>query len=116
MEVFDPMNIEGYPEGELSAPGGDYPGLGPSMTSKSIFKRDRWYVYNSDIILANFSMITPIVSIGSVMEIAWADAWGKAIVTIMNDQHQHGFIAEASTTLCRDLEDAIQAIGVLNRR
>jgi hypothetical protein len=51
------------------------------------------------------------VSIGSVMEIAWADAWRKPIVVVMDkgQLHDHSMIREVAGFVCRDLDEAIGA-------
>lgn len=65
-------------------------------SSRGITTRDRNDVMNSDIILVNLLGATK-VSIGTVMEIAWADMLRKPVVLVMEktgNVHDHAMIRE----------------------
>ena len=61
----------------------------------------------SDLVLADFRD-TKRVSIGSMVELGWADALGIPVVTIMSkgDFHDHAFVHQISTHVVDDVEDA----------
>lgn len=84
----------------------------PLLTEHAIFKRDRNDVRTCDAMLANF-INSPKVSIGSMVEFGWADAWNKPIVCVTDSKHDHLFIREASTACFPDLEAAVDAIGTI---
>lgn len=65
-------------------------------TSRGITTRDRFDCMNCDVLLVNL-LGTKKVSIGTVMEIAWADANRTPIVLIMEENdnlHDHAMINE----------------------
>jgi len=65
-------------------------------TSRGITTRDRFDCLNCDVLFVNL-LGTKKVSIGTVMEIAWADALRKPIVLVIEDEdnlHDHAMIRE----------------------
>ena len=92
-DVLDPM---GYSGNVLSAP-------------KGIITRDRWDVMTCDLIIANL-LHAEKVSIGTVMEIAWADLLRKPIITVMEDDniHHHCMLNPASGFIVPTLDDAVR--------
>ena len=98
-------NTQGYDTSALVKPRG-------------IIMNDRWCVQNSDLILMNL-LNSKRVSIGSMVEYGWADAYRKPIVTVMkldgNNPHDHAFVKELSGFIVEDLEEAVHVIlGVLH--
>ena len=88
----------------------------PLSTQKGIVCRDRADVMRCDMLLVNFLGATK-VSIGSVMEIAWADAWRKPIIVVMEKDniHYHSMVEEVSGFVVADLGEAIRiATAVLS--
>jgi len=87
-------------------------------SQKGITCRDRMDVMRCDMLLVNFLYLaTNKISIGSVMEIAWADAFRKPIVVAMkkDNLHNHAMIREVSGFIVPNLDKAIQvAIAVLS--
>ncbi len=86
-------------------------------TAKGIVTRDRNDVMTCGAMLANLVGASR-VSIGSMIEYGWANAWQKPIVTIIekdSNTHEHSFIREIS--LCTDSEDEAFALvaTLLNR-
>jgi hypothetical protein len=65
-------------------------------------------VMRCDAILVNFLGATK-VSIGSVLEIAWADAWRKPIIIVMEKEniHSHAMIREMAGFITSSLDEAI---------
>jgi nucleoside 2-deoxyribosyltransferase len=88
----------------------------PLASQKGITCRDRMDVMRCDLLLVNL-LGAPKVSIGTVMEIAWADMLRKPIVLVMDkgNLHDHSMIREVSGFIVPDLEMGIQtAITVLS--
>lgn len=83
----------------------------PLTSQKGITCRDRADVMRCDMILVNF-LGADKVSIGSVMEIAWADAWRKPIIVVMEKDniHSHAMIREVSGFIVLDLDQAIKIV------
>lgn len=85
-------------------------------SQKGLFTRDRFDVGRCDAILFNF-LGSEDVSIGSIMEIGWADIFGKPIILVMeNDNvHNHPMVREAAGYIVSTLDEAIKiAIAVLS--
>lgn len=80
----------------------------PCTTNHAIFNRDKWMVQQSDIIYANFEKAQGI-SIGSMMELAWASMLGKHVVVTMpeNNIHAHAFVFEAASVIYNTHEEAM---------
>ena len=79
-------------------------------TRKAIIMRDYGDVMRSDGVLVNL-LHAKKVSIGSVMEIAWAYSARKPIVVIMQEDnmHRHSMIDEAALVF-PTIEDGIHAM------
>ena len=80
----------------------------PVATAHAIFSRDKWMVSQADIILADLTHTGSRASIGTMMEIAWANLQGKQVIVIMPDGniHDHLFVREAATFVFKTLEEA----------
>ncbi|MDX1607598.1 MAG: nucleoside 2-deoxyribosyltransferase [Candidatus Spechtbacterales bacterium] len=80
-------------------------------SQKGITTRDHFDVMRSDMILVNFTEAEK-VSIGSVMEIAWAHAYRKPIVLAMQggNPHDHAMVREVSGFTLSTLEEALEVI------
>lgn len=89
----------------------DYYEEHPLSCQKGVTCRDRADVMRCDMILVNF-LGAKKVSIGSVMEIAWADAWRKPIIVVMekDNVHSHAMLREVSGFIVSDLDEAIAII------
>lgn len=109
IQVLSPMRFKSkLPAGPLPPEG--FTDLGPLYTNRGIFGRDRNDVRTSDVVLANF-VGSERVSIGSMIELGWADAWNIPVVTALGDDkfHDHVFVKQVTTALCKDLDEAIEA-------
>jgi nucleoside 2-deoxyribosyltransferase len=75
-------------------------------TNHSIFARDKWMVQQADIILADLSPSGDRVSIGTMMEIAWANLLGKMVIVVLPDGniHDHLFVLEAATHVFKNMD------------
>lgn len=97
--------------GVLGCDGDRYGVYGLLSTNKGITQRDRWDAQRCDVLLVNL-MHAPKASIGTVMEIAWADACRKPIVLAMEpgNVHEHGMILEVTGYRCVTLDEAVQTV------
>ncbi|MGX9944839.1 nucleoside 2-deoxyribosyltransferase [Bradyrhizobium denitrificans] len=83
--------------------------LSPMSTPRGLTVRDRWDAMRCDVLLVNLCGATK-VSIGTVMEIAWADSKGIPIVVAMEDEgnpHEHAMINETIGFRVPTIWDAI---------
>jgi hypothetical protein len=78
---------------------------------KRTVARNRFDIGRADIVLACF-LGTEAVSIGSVGEIFWADAMGKPVIIVREDNnlHNHDMLNEIAGWISNDLESAIENI------
>jgi len=111
-EIFCPMTGKGFLRNELKFKAEGY---GTSIsTNHAIFERDKWMISQTDIILTDL-MDTDHVSIGCVMELAWASLLGKYTIVIMEKEniHNHAFILEAADIIFENYYDAIEYLKKL---
>lgn len=85
-------------------------------TDHAITLRDRWMVKQSDVFFLNLLGTTK-VSIGCMMELAWAFDNGKHVVTLMeeNNIHSHAFVIESSHVIYRTEDEAMRYLWKLVR-
>ncbi len=116
IECASPMRAKGYlaEEGSIATEG--YAALGPLSAPRGIMTRDHWDCMDCDLIVANL-LGAGRVSVGTVMEIAWAHAYRKPLVVVMEpsgNPHEHPMIAEATGFRATSLEEAAAvALAVL---
>jgi len=81
----------------------------PLSSEKGITTRDRNDVMRCDLLFVNL-LGTEKVSIGTVMEIAWADMLRKPIVLVMdkNNIHDHAMIRCCSGFIVSSLDEGIE--------
>ena len=106
-EILCPMTGKAYLRNELEFKASGYENF-PVSTNHAIFGRDKWMVSNSDIILCDLSSSGDRVSIGSMMEIAWASMLGKHTIVVLPKEniHRHAFVLEAADIVFETIEDA----------
>jgi nucleoside 2-deoxyribosyltransferase len=96
--------------GKFTNEGGETARLKSTMsTPRGLTTRDRWDATRCDVLLVNL-LGAPQVSIGTVMEIAWADAKRIPIVVAMEESgnhHEHAMINEAIGFRVASLWEAI---------
>jgi nucleoside 2-deoxyribosyltransferase len=80
----------------------------------SAVSRDRMDVMRCDVVVANF-LAARNISIGTVGEIFWADAYRKPVIVVMEDEnpHFHLFILELAAWRFKSLEEAAIKVNVL---
>lgn len=96
---LSPMRGKEYLSGvkEFTSDGDMYGALSVMSSNRGIMTRDRFDAVRCDVLLVNL-LGAPRVSIGTVMEIAWADACRTPIVCVMEPEgniHDHGMVKEA---------------------
>ena len=112
-EVLSPMTAKGGLKGVNAFVSTGY--SGPVANDHSIFERDQWMVRQADVVLADLSNATAI-SIGTMMELAWASLLGKHTVLVMQhgNVHDHAFVKEAADVRFADMENAYDYLRELS--
>lgn len=87
----------------------------PMSTPHGITMRDRWDATRCDLLLAYFHPTLNKVSIGTVMEIAWASQAGRYVLAVMEpgDVHDHGMLTDSCSLVLRDLDEALHLIPTI---
>ena len=97
----------------FSATCDEYGHLSPLSTPRGIMTRDRFDATRCDVLLVNL-LGAKKVSVGTVMEIAWADLRRTPIVVAIepdgSNPHEHAMINEAIGFRCATLEEAIHVV------
>ena len=111
--VFNPMVGKGQLRVELKYRKHGYDH--PLANNHAIVERDRWMVTNSDVIFVDLMCANEHVSIGSMMELAWAHDHGIHTVVAMPEDgpHAHAFVIEAADVLFHSSRDAIDYLTLL---
>jgi len=117
IKALSPMRRKPYLKNvkEFTHDGDAYKELSVLSSNRGIMTRDRWDAMRCDILLVNL-LGAKKVSIGTVMEVAWADARRTPIVVVMENEgnpHEHGMIAEATGFRVRTLDEAVEIIRAL---
>jgi nucleoside 2-deoxyribosyltransferase len=91
-----------------------YGNSNPFTTDHSIMVRDRFDATRCDVLLVNL-LGAKSVSMGTVMEIAWADLCRTPIVCVMEEGnvHEHGMVNEAIGYRVATLEHAVQVVKAI---
>ena len=113
IEPLSPMRGKGYLRNETVINGpfgnGSYPQA--LSTPAAINGRDRFDVMSSDIIFMNL-LGADKVSIGTMIEVGWADAYRKPILLIDKDGslHDHAMVRHAASWVFDNMIDAVYAL------
>ena len=96
-EVLVPFAGKGYLRNEVELKAHGYKDFPPS-TNHAIYERDKWMVSQSDIVYASLLGCGDRISIGTMMELAWASYLGKHTIVTMEEKnvHEHAFVLEAA--------------------
>lgn len=91
----------------------DYAGNALSST-KGITTRDRFDVMTSDVILVNF-LGTTTPSIGTSIELGWADAFRKPVVMAIepDNVHDHAIVKEIAGYQVPTLDEALAIVKAI---
>lgn len=107
IDAFSPLRAKEYlrTQGALED---QYLDLHPLSSARGIMTRDRYDCTNRDMLFVNL-LGAQRVSIGTVMEVAWADLARKPIVLVMEEDnvHRHAMLTEAVGFEVRTLDEAI---------
>lgn len=117
IEGLSPMRAKEYLAGlgEPLGPDGDkYKILSPLSTNRGIMTRDRWDATRCDVLFANL-LDAKTVSVGTVMEIAWADLKRTPIVAVMEEgnKHDHGMIFEAIGFKVKTVQEGLNIVKAI---
>lgn len=91
----------------------DYPQ--PLSTPAAIVARDRFDVQTCDLMLANLLGASS-VSIGTMVEYGWADAFRTPIVTVIDEQggwHDHPFVRQLSGWVVQSVDEGIDIVKAI---
>ena len=110
IKAFSPLRAKEYLASlpSISGHGDEYKHLGVMSTSRGVMTRDRYDCTTCDVLFVNL-LGAAIVSIGTCMEIAWADLKRIPIVCAIDDAgpHNHMMINEAIGFRVHSLDEAI---------
>lgn len=112
VQTLSPLRGKDYLLGRGVLHSGDYPEV--MSTAKGINRRDRFDTERSEVILVNLLGATK-VSIGTVMEIAWAHQAGNIVLVVMEKDniHRHAMIEDSTTYLTDNLDHAYEIVRFL---
>jgi nucleoside 2-deoxyribosyltransferase len=99
----------------LSGHGKEYADLGVLATSRGVMTRDRFDATRCDVLLVNL-LGAKTVSIGTMMEVAWADLKRTPIICVMEKEgnvHEHMMLAEAIGYRVETLDEAIELAAAI---
>lgn len=116
IDAMSPMRAKKYLQGVSNAGGeklADSYAEFPLSTMKAIVTRDRNDCTRSDMVIM-YLKGAKTVSIGSVLEVAWADGARVPIVLVMekdkSNLHEHGMIREMCGFHVETLEEALDVV------
>ncbi len=113
--ALSPMRHKAYlrPEQDIADA---YP-LSPLSSQRGITTRDRFDVLRCDVVLANL-LGAEAVSIGTMIELGWADAARKPVVLVMEPEgnpHDHAMVRELAGFRVPTLNDGLEIVTALVR-
>lgn len=114
-DVFYPLIGKRYLRNEKTLAPSGY--TNPVSTDNAIVGRDNWMVQMADIVLVDLSGSTT-VSIGCVMELAWAKAYEKHVITVLpqGNIHRHAFVLASSHIIFETTDEALAYLKMLQDR
>jgi hypothetical protein len=86
----------------------------PLSTNHAIKTRDKWMINMSDILYLNLTGAKS-VSIGCVMELAWAEEFNCHTIVVMEKEniHQHAFVLECADVVFDTEKEAVNYLDKL---
>jgi len=120
-DLYSPMRGKDFLEDEASISGSPSAYGHALGTDAGIVARDRNDVMACDLVVMNLSGAKK-TSVGSMVELGWADAFRKPIVTIIDpfrgssletNPHWHPFVLGLSSYLAHDLDTAVELAATL---
>lgn len=113
VRCLSPLRAKDYLSKEVEI--ADHYAEHPLSCQRGIMTRDRYDTMSCDIVLANLLGATR-VSIGTMMEIAWADMLRKPIIIVMEKEgnlHDHAMVREAAGFRVETLDKAVEIIRAI---
>lgn len=113
IHTLSPMRGKGYLTNELYLEKREYDEHVMS-TAKGITVRDRFDTIRSDIIVANFLEATK-ASIGSMIELGWADSNHIPVIAIMEKEgnvHDHGIVNQIVGYRVETVKEAAEIVNI----
>lgn len=114
--AYSPLRCKQYLRefGELDAAGGQdsaYVGVNPLSDPAGITARDRNDVKTKDAILINL-LGAERISVGTCIEVGWADAFRKPIIVAMEEDnvHRHAILNHCAGFIAPTLEQAVEIV------
>lgn len=113
IEGLSPLRAKDYLLGETSILD-SYEGSHVLSSQKGLTTRDRWDCQRADVVLFNFIGANR-VSIGTCIELGWADSARRPMVTAMEpgSLHDHAMVREMSGYIVPSVEDALAVVVAL---
>jgi nucleoside 2-deoxyribosyltransferase len=104
--VLNPMTGKDYLRNEVEFKSHGYD-LAPPSTNHAIVERDLWMIGQVDIVLLDLSGSKK-VSIGCMMELAWAHMLRKHTVVVVDPEnpHYHAFVLDTADVVFEKIGDA----------
>lgn len=106
-----PMRGKAYLQG--TGPIGDAYAETILSTEQAIMARDRYDVMSSDMVIFNFLGASR-VTIGTCIEVGWADAFRKPSVLVIEETgniHDHAMVRQACGWRVTNLDDAVRVVA-----
>jgi nucleoside 2-deoxyribosyltransferase len=113
IECLSPTRYKDPRSGVITGPDETH----PLFTSKGIYRRDKNDTLRADLVFVNVIGATK-PSLGTTMEISWAEQAGIPVVLCMErgNPHEHSMIMEAAGFITPDINQGIEiALNLLNR-
>lgn len=108
IEFIDPAQAAIDTRNAYAKPESDKQALERLHHGRFVLDRNRTLIENSDLVFANFLNSESRVSIGSVGELFWANAFGKPIIIVRQKTgniHNHAMLNALASRVCFSLED-----------
>lgn len=117
IDAYSPLRAKHYlkPLKEIQGHSGEYNKLGLLSGIKAVTTRDRHDATTCGVLFVNF-LGAKTVSIGTVLEIAWADAHRIPIVCVMEEEgnpHDHMMIKDLIGFRLTNLDDAVYVTATI---
>lgn len=110
IEGLSPMRAKDYLSGieDLDKNCLEYGAINVMSSPKGITTRDRWDTQRCDIVLANF-LKAERISIGTLLELGWADSVRTPIIAVMEkgNVHEHAMVDQIISFKVETLEEAL---------
>ena len=110
-----PMRAKGFLKALPTMPSGEQKDLHGIGQPRGFVARDRLDVSRCDAVLMNL-LGAERVSVGTMVEVGWADAFRKPVVLVMEPEgnvHEHGFTRQLTAYHNESLDTAIETVAAI---